>query len=208
MYDERVHEVSENTSGATDTLVSQEDRHLKWRILDPVELVLLWLSGLLLAVFCSTVLLDVVTRSIGRPIGSLQEATLLAFVWGVFVGASVAMRRNQHFYLTAVAASMTGKRRLAIETFNSLVMLSISLIIAYYGYINFLRGFGNTLPVTHWPLAYYTGAIPAMGVFTALFTVERLVSGWRNGFEGFTHDVREQILREQALIRGRNELNE
>jgi hypothetical protein len=30
-----------------------------------------------------------------------------------------------------------------------------------------------------------------------LFTVERLVNGWRCGFEGLTHDVREQILREE-----------
>lgn len=182
---------------ANSKLISQEERHLKWRYFDVLEYALLWASGLLLAAFTTTVLLDVVTRTIGRPWLWLQEATLAAFIWGVFIGAAVAVRRNQHFYLTAVATSMTGRSRLMIETFNALVMLAIGLAVAYYGYLNYLRGYGNILPVTHMPLAYLTGAIAVFGFFTALFTVERLVNGWRNGFEDMTHDVREQILREE-----------
>ncbi|MGA8471082.1 MAG: TRAP transporter small permease, partial [Pseudolabrys sp.] len=34
------------------------------------------------------------------------------------------------------------------------------------------------------PLAVYTGIVPAAGVLIALFTIEQLVNGWRNGFEG------------------------
>jgi len=34
------------------------------------------------------------------------------------------------------------------------------------------------------PLASFYAAIPLSGAFVALFTVEQLVNGWRNGFEG------------------------
>lgn len=173
-------------------LVSHNERHLKTPRLDVVELLLLWLCGLLIFSFTATVFLDVVTRSIGKPLLWLQEATLIAFVWGVFMGAAVALRRNEHFYLTAVASSMTGRRRVVVETFNGAVMLTIAGVIAYFSFFNFRQSFGNVLPVTGLPLSTLTGAIPVFGVLAAAFAVERLVKGWQNGFAGVTHDVLEQ----------------
>lgn len=180
--------MSENTSENTRTVVSGRERHLKWRVLDPIERVLMWLSGLLLATFTITVLLDVVTRSIGSPINSLQEITLGAFVWGVFVGGSVAVRRNEHFQLAAAAQSLRGGKRALIETFNHLAILGACLFLMYFGYFNFLQGFGNFLQPSGTPLAVITAAIPVAGVLMTLFTVERLVNGWRNGFEGGTDE--------------------
>jgi hypothetical protein len=34
------------------------------------------------------------------------------------------------------------------------------------------------------PLTVYTAIVPAAGVLIGLFTLEQLVNGWRNGFEG------------------------
>lgn len=186
---------------SSSNLISQEERHLKWGVLDVLEYALLWASGLLLATFTATVFFDVVTRILRSPWLWLQEATLIAFIWGIFIGATVAVRRNQHFYVTAVVTDTTGKLRSVAEMVNSFIMLAISLVIAYFGYLYFLQGFGNILPVTQLPLSYITGAIPVFGFLTALFTVERLINGWRNGFEGATHDVREQVLREEAKDR-------
>lgn len=163
-------------------LVSQEDRPLKTRGLDVVELVLLVAAGLLLLTFTVTVLLDVVTRLLQEPILWLQEATLVAFVWGTFIGAAVAQRRGDHFVVTSLHPRAGGLRRKVTETFNGAVLLAVGLTVAYFGYVNFQRGFGNQLPVTGMPLATLTGAIPVFGVLLSLFTMERLVQGWRNGF--------------------------
>ena len=50
-----------------DRLVSRRQSHLKWRAFDFVELLLMCLCGTLLFAFCSTVVFDIVTRTIGRP---------------------------------------------------------------------------------------------------------------------------------------------
>jgi TRAP-type C4-dicarboxylate transport system permease small subunit len=176
--------MAENTSETRYTILSRRDRHLKWRVFDPIEYILMYLSGLLIATFSTTVLLDVVTRSIGRPINSLQEITLGAFVWGVFIGGAVAVRRNEHFTLSAAVASLSGMRRTVAETFNHVVLLGVSLLLVYFGYFNFLQGFGNFLQPSGTPIAVITGAIPVSGLLMSLFTVEKLVNGWRNGFEG------------------------
>ncbi len=176
--------MTENTPENVDTVVSGRDRHLKWRAFDTIERVLMWFSGLFLATFSITVLLDVVTRSVGRPINSLQEITLGAFVWGIFIGGSAAVRRNEHFQLAAAAQSLKGTKRALMETFNHLVVLVVCLFLAYFGYFNFLQGFGNFLQPSGTPIAVITAAIPIAGVLMALFTIERIVNGWRNGFEG------------------------
>jgi len=88
-------------------LVLQRDRHLKWRALDPVEHALMILCGLTLTGFSTTVFLDVVTRSLGRPWLWLQEVTMTFFVYGIFAGAAAATRRNDHLCLSAISETMS-----------------------------------------------------------------------------------------------------
>ena len=56
--------------------------------------------------------------------------------------------------------------------------------MVYFGYLNFLAGFGNFRMPSMTPLASLYAAIPVSGAVIALFTVEQLVNGWRNGFAG------------------------
>ena len=72
-----------------DKLVLQRQRHLKWRAFDMLELVLMVLCGLLLFGFSSTVVFDIVTRTIGHPWLWLQEVTQTFFIYAIFIGAAV-----------------------------------------------------------------------------------------------------------------------
>jgi TRAP-type C4-dicarboxylate transport system permease small subunit len=170
------------------SVVLQKERHLKWESLDVVERSLMALCGLLLAVFTVTVLLDVTTRFTGTPILWLQEVTLGAFVWGVFMGGAVAVRRNEHFLLARIARSLEGRRRLALETISHLILLAVALFLAFFGFLFFLLGFGIHSQPSGTPVASITAAIPVSGALIALFTVERLVNGWRGGFESEEDD--------------------
>lgn len=191
--------MSESTDKLKDTVVLERERHLKWRLLDAMERLLMWLSGLLIGTFTVTVLLDVVTRSIGHPWLWLQEVTLGAFVWGIFLGGAVAVRRNEHFVLASIAKSLRGKKRVAIETFNHLVVLGVSLSLVYFGYINFLHDFGSVMQPSGTPIAVITGAIPVAGILITLFTGERLINGWRNGFEERDEDEQLRKSYEQEM---------
>jgi TRAP-type C4-dicarboxylate transport system permease small subunit len=165
------------------SLVLERDRHLKWRALDRVEQILMVLCGITLAGFSTTVFLDVVTRTLGHPWLWLQEVTMTFFVYGVFIGAAAATRRNDHLCLSAITEAMSGRMRLVAETFNRLVVLGAALCMVYFGYLNFLAGFGNFRMPSMTPLASLYAAIPLSGALIALFTIEQLVNGWRNGFD-------------------------
>ena len=169
---------------ASYSLVLDRQRHLKWRALDIVEQILMVLCGVALAGFTTTVFFDVVTRSLGRPVLWVQEVTTTFFVYGIFIGTAAATRRNDHLYLSAISEAMTGRTRLAIETFNRLVILGAALCMVYFGFINFLEGFGNFRMPSMTPLASLYAPIPLCGLFVGLFAVEQLVNGWRHGFAG------------------------
>src|SRR5450432_4725118 len=119
-----------------DKLVLQRQHHLKWRAFDRLELILMMLCGLLCFGFSLSVMSDIVTRTIGHPWLWLQEVTSTIFIYGIMTGAAVATRRNDHLYLTAFAESMNGAARTASEVAIRLVVLGVSGILIYYGYVN------------------------------------------------------------------------
>src|SRR5215471_11715870 len=166
-----------------DKLVLQRQRHLKWRALDRLELVLMILCGVLCFGFSVSVTADIVTRTIGHPWLWLQEFTSALFIYAIFIGAATATRRNDHLYLAAIAESMHGASRIVVEVFTRLVVLAVSFCLIWYGYLNYLRGFGSFRLPSGQPIAYLYFIIPLSGILIALFTVEQLVNGLVNGFD-------------------------
>jgi TRAP-type C4-dicarboxylate transport system permease small subunit len=166
-----------------DRLVLARQRHLKWKALDPLEMVLMIICGLTLFGFSLSVSADIITRTIGHPWLWLQEVTSTIFIYGIFTGAAVATRRNDHLYLTAFAESMHGTARVAAEVVIRLVVLGVAICLIYFGYINYLRGFGSFRLPSNTPIASLYAAIPMAGILIALFTVEQIVNGCRNGFD-------------------------
>src|ERR1700675_3158427 len=108
------------------SLVLQRQRKLKWRGLQWLLFLLMMLCGATLICFCTSVVCDIVTRTIGAPWLWLQEVTSTFFIYGIFIGAAVATRRNDHLFLAAVGESFTGRTRFIAETFNRCVMLFAS----------------------------------------------------------------------------------
>src|ERR1700756_2629755 len=159
-----------------DKLVLQRQRHLKWRALDRLELVLMVMCGVLCFGFSLSVTADIVTRTIGHPWLWLQEATSTLFIYAIFTGAAVATRRNDHLYLTAISESMHGTSRLIVEITLRIVVLAVAACLIWYGYQNYLRGFGSFRLPSGTPIASLYAVIPLSGMLIALFSIEQLVN--------------------------------
>jgi TRAP-type C4-dicarboxylate transport system permease small subunit len=166
-----------------DKLVLQRQQHLKWRALDKLELILMIICGILCFGFSLSVMFDILTRTIGHPWLWLQEVTSTLFIYAIFIGAAVATRRNDHLYLTAISEAMHGTPRLMVEILIRLVVLGVAVCLIWFGYINYLRGFGSFRLPSGTPIASLYAAIPLSGMLIALFTIEQLVNGIANGFD-------------------------
>src|SRR5690242_11540829 len=151
------------------------------------------LCGVTLFGFSFSVVCDIVTREIGHPWLWLQEVTSTFFIYGIFIGAAVATRRNDHLYLAAVGESLTGRPRLAIEVCIRLVVIGVGLFLAWFGYVNFLRGFSSFRMPSMTPIASLYAAIPISGALIALFAFEQLVNGCRNGFVSVLEETPDEL---------------
>jgi TRAP-type C4-dicarboxylate transport system permease small subunit len=163
-------------------LVLDEARHLKWGALDGLERVLMVCCGICLFGFTASTLLDVTARLIGHPLLWPQEVTSTFFIYGVFIGAAVATRRNDHLHLSAVTEAMRGKTRFFFELFNRLVVFCVGICLIVFGFENFVTGFGSFRMPSMLPIAYLYAPIPVCGALIAIFSLEQMVNGVRKGF--------------------------
>jgi len=163
-------------------LVLTTDRHLKWSTFDALERGLMILCGVCLTGFTISTFVDVVTRETGHPLLWLQEVTSTFFTYGVFIGSAVATRRNDHLFLSALTEKMSGGARRFFEVFNRTVVLLVGIGMMWFGWQNVLTGLGSFRMPSMLPMSYLYLGIPLCGALVALFSLEQIVNGLRNGF--------------------------
>ncbi len=78
---------------------------------------------------------------------------------------------------------MHGTPRMIVEIIIRMVVLGVAFVLIWYGYLNYIRGFGSFRLPSGTPIASLYAIIPLSGILIALFTVEQLVNGIRNGFD-------------------------
>ena len=119
---------------------------------------------------------------VGHPLLWPQEVTSAFFIYGVFIGAAVATRRNDHLQLSALTEQCAARMRRVFEVFNRAVVMVRRAFLVVFGWQNFLTGFGSFRMPSMLPIAYLYAAIPVCGALVALFSLEQIVNGLRNGF--------------------------
>jgi TRAP-type C4-dicarboxylate transport system permease small subunit len=172
----------------TAPIVLDTDRHLKWLAFDVLERVLMILCGVCLAAFTVSTLVDLVTREAGHALLWLQEVTSTFFTYGVFIGAAVATRRNDHLFLSALTEKMSGTPRRFFEVFNRAVVLLVGVGMVWFGWQNMLTGLGSFRMPSMLPMTYLYVGIPLCGALVALFSLEQICNGLRNGFAATVGD--------------------
>lgn len=180
----------------TAPIVQEGGRHLKWAAFDPLEKWLMILCGICLTGFTFSTLVDVVTRETGHPLLWLQEVTSTFFTYGVFIGSAVATRRNDHLFLSALTEKMTGGVRRFFEVFNRMVVLLVGIGMVWFGWQNVVTGLGSFRMPSMLPMSYLYVGIPLCGALVALFSLEQIVNGLRNGFTGPIGDA---VVRDTGL---------
>jgi len=166
-----------------DAIVFETQRHLKWRALDRLEHALMAACGICLFGFTLAEFADVLFRLLHHPLASAQEFSSGFFIWGIFLGGAVAVRRDTNFRIGAISDKWTGTPRLIAELVKRSVMLAVAGVLTVFGYVNFLHGFGSYMTPSETPIAVLYAALPVSGLLIGLFVVEGLICGLRNGFD-------------------------
>lgn len=90
---------------------------------------------------------------VGRPDGVVTEATALLLFPVAFLGLAFALKENAYPAVTYVVNALRGKARLALLTFNFLVMFGVGLFFAYAAINASLKSYasGSASEILLWP---------------------------------------------------------
>jgi TRAP-type C4-dicarboxylate transport system permease small subunit len=137
-------------------------------------------EGLLLVmmvVLCADVFLGVFSRYVmARTFTWYDEIARLLFVWIVFLGAAVGVRRAAHFRLHLVVDRFPPGLRRATEVVGVLVLMGFGLLLIQQGWKLVELGQFQRTPVMGLSKQYVYASVPAGGALIILYSLPHL---WR-----------------------------
>lgn len=137
-------------------------------------------EGLLLVmmvVLCLDVFLGVFSRYVmARTFTWYDEIARLLFVWIVFLGAAVGVRRSAHFRLHLVLDRFPPGLRRAAHVVGVLVVIGFGLLMIQQGWKLVELGQFQRTPVMGLSKQYVYASVPAGGALIILYSLPHL---WR-----------------------------
>lgn len=139
-----------------------------------------FVEGLLLVmmvVLCADVFLGVFSRYVLHSTFTwYDEIARLLFVWIVFLGAAVGVRRSGHFRLQLVIDRFPPGWRRAADIFGVLAIMLFGGVLIQQGWKLVELGQFQQTPVMGLSKAYVYASIPVGGALVILFSLRHL---WR-----------------------------
>ncbi len=138
---------------------------------------------LMMVVLCLDVFLGVFSRYVmARTFTWYDEIARLLFVWIVFLGAAVGVRRATHFRLHLVVDRFSPGARRVAHVLGVLILMGFGLLLIQQGWKLVELGQYQRTPVMGLSKQYVYASVPAGGALIILYSLPHL---WR-AFRGAT----------------------
>jgi TRAP-type C4-dicarboxylate transport system permease small subunit len=130
---------------------------------------------LMMVVLCLDVFLGVFSRYVmARTFTWYDEIARLLFVWVVFLGAAVGVRRAAHFRLHLVVDRFPPRARRIAHVLGVLILMSFGLVLIQQGWKLVELGQFQRTPVMGLSKQYIYASVPAGGALIILYSVPHL----------------------------------
>ncbi|SDI74203.1 TRAP transporter small permease [Alloyangia pacifica] len=151
------------------------------RLIDCFFRALEWVLVFLLAGMTLMVFANVVLRyGFGSGIDVSEELSRFFFVWLIFLGAIVAMRRNMHMGFDLVVATVSPPVRRVLLTLANGAVMGVCVLILLGTIQQFHVNATNIAPVTRMPMIWVFGVLIPMSLLVGLMAGLRML-GYATG---------------------------
>ncbi len=134
-------------------------------------------AGTLVAVIAVAVLLSVMYRYVlFRALTWADELPSFLFIWVVFLGAALGVKRSAHFEISAFVGGLPQNWRATLNKVALITEAALALFLVVYGWelVDLTRE--NRSPALDIPLAFVYAAVPISGVLMILYLIPQLLS--------------------------------
>lgn len=140
-----------------------------------IERVFLFIATFLFAVFICAIIYQVFARSmLAWSVRWTDEVSLMCFVWSIFLGAAVALRRGMHYVIDILPSTMVNASN-GLRLFGTLACIPLIYVLVVYGQIFADLGWRQSSIALEMSLFYIRVSMPIAGAAMALFLVEVIV---------------------------------
>jgi TRAP-type C4-dicarboxylate transport system permease small subunit len=121
------------------------------------------------------VFLQIFTRFILlKPLMWTEEVARFCFIWLIFVGASINVRKRAHFALELFSSKLSPRSRIYITFLIHTLVGIFALSLLVLGWTFFKVGIIRVSPTIDISMAYVYAAIPLSGIFMLIYTIESI----------------------------------
>ena len=140
-----------------------------------------WLCLALMAVLACDLMLGVFSRYVLlRTFTWYDEIARACFVWVVFLGGAVGVKRGAHFGLHMLVDALPERARRLAGFVTPLTIIAFSAVLVVQG-LEFMEfGKFQTLPVMGISKVWIYAAMPVGGALMILYALQALWRSWRN----------------------------
>ncbi|UCG17431.1 MAG: TRAP transporter small permease [Phycisphaerales bacterium] len=133
----------------------------------------------LLAGMCIVAVIQVTTRYVlASPPAWTEETATLLFAWLVFVGASLALKRNEHFALDVVVVLLPRSIRRIMQGGVLILVLAFCGLLIGYGVREAIDQWTVRTAVLEIPRTWLYASVPFGGILMLLRTAEAIARWW------------------------------
>lgn len=141
-----------------------------------------YLSVVLVTALCAVVTLQVFCRLLLKmPLSWTEEASTICFVWITMIGASLALKRGEHFAVELLHRRLPPAAKRAAGTLVGLLLVMFSLLLVYEGALMIQRNIPVITPALEISRSIPYSAVAGGGLLMLIRSVEILARNVRQG---------------------------
>ncbi|BFM50681.1 TRAP transporter small permease [Marinomonas sp. THO17] len=143
------------------------------------------LGVLCLVIFLLATLVQVSTRYLGISVLWTEEIAVNAFIWAMFLGASVMVKEKQHFGFNAISNKLTGIKGCYLSLFQNLCMLTFCVFCAIYS-IEITQVFWNSrwISIPEFKQGYVWLIMPITFISSGVYLIQQILEELQPFFKG------------------------
>jgi len=145
------------------------------RLIDHLEKGKTFFITVLLFILVITVFLQIFTRFVLlKPLTWTEEVARFCFIWLIFMGASINVRKRAHFALELFSPKLPSGYRIFLRLLIHFLVGIFALSLSILGWIFFKVGINRMSPTVEISMAYIYAAIPLSGLFMLIYILEAI----------------------------------
>lgn len=144
--------------------------------MDKVEGFLRYLVITLLSIMVFIVLLQIIYRYLfNNPLGWSEEVTRYLFIYVIFLGAAIGVRKKIHVGVDILTERLQGTPKVILDYFVSTIIILFLMFVAYLGVHLSVSTLNQNSPALGIPIGLAYFAIPIGAFVSIIFVVEDMV---------------------------------